>query len=73
MPFFFKLVLSHVLVSCFSSQHNRSESLGMFVVESKEKGMIYNGFVCMLLWNCSLMTLMVKIFRHGNPPDSTAL
>lgn len=45
----------------------------MFPVESKERGMIYNGFVCMLLWNRSLMTLMVKIFRYGNPPDSTAL
>lgn len=45
----------------------------MFLVESKERGMIYNGFVSMLLWNGSLTTLMAKIFRHGNPPDSTAL
>lgn len=26
----------------------------------------------MLLWNCSLSILMIKIFRYGNPPDSTA-
>lgn len=70
--FFNKLALSHVLVNCFSSPHKWGESLGMFLVESKEKGMIYNGFVCMLLWNCGLMTLMVKIFRYRNPPDSAA-
>lgn len=42
----------------------------MFFVECKETGMIYSGFVYVLLWNLSLMALMVKISRYGNPPDS---
>lgn len=52
IPFFLKKKKGssfHGFVNCFSSQQKREESLGMFLVESKKKWIIYNGFVYVAL------------------------
>lgn len=74
IPFFLKkkrVVLSMGLLIVFHLNKNEKRALACSLWSPKSNE-LYTMALCMLLWNLSPMTLMVKIFRHGKPPDSTA-